>query len=310
MPVVACPIVGCTFATEDVSDAVAITTLQIHAGVVHPPTLATARPKAPPMIRPRIDSGVEPSAWTNFVRRWELFRAGSEISDDAAPRQLLECTSERLGDLVLKVDPAIGTRTIDEVLDTIRRLAVVPVAISVLRAELLQLRQAPDEQFRAFAAQVQGKSETCSFSTAFTCACGVSAPVDYTVAVTRDVLLAGVADANIRREALGTADVHIQPINSIISLIEAKEMARDALPSSSHTAMSSFKRSLRPANQHSEVPTKEVSKRLDCPVCGQLFSPFTQLRSGWNMVLHKVCKTCYMKQKNRARRNTPVRQQP
>ncbi len=73
MPVVQCPIAGCTFITEDIGEALAIVLLQIHAGAAH---TQTARPRAPRLERPRIDSGGEPVAWANFVRRWELFRSG------------------------------------------------------------------------------------------------------------------------------------------------------------------------------------------------------------------------------------------
>ena len=131
MATFSCPVSGCGFVTEDVSDAVAIVMLPIHAGAVHHPT-TTTRLKAPRIERPHIDSGVEPVVWNNFLRRWELFRAGSEIDDDAAPLQFFECASERLGDMVLKADPAIVSRSLGVVVTTVRRFAVVPVAISVM----------------------------------------------------------------------------------------------------------------------------------------------------------------------------------
>ena len=309
MPTFSCPVSGCGFVTEDVSDAVAIVMLQIHAGAVHHPT-TTTRVKAPRIERPHIDSGVEPVVWNNFLRRWELFRAGSEIDDDAAPLQFFERASERLGDMVLKADtgPAIVSRSLDVVITTVRRFAVVPVAISVMRAELLQLQQAPDEQFRAFSARVQGKAETCSFSTAFTCTCGTTAAADYTTEMTRDLLLAGITDTDIRRETLGTPDVHRLPINAIITLVESKEMARDALPSASQSAVSTFKRSTCLAHHHqaSSTPPGDGLQKLECPGCGQLFSPFTKLRSGWNKVPHKVCKACYLKQHRPKRTDVPV----
>ena len=56
------------------------------------------------------------------------------------------------------------------VLAAMRSLAVIPVATCVLRTELLQLQQERDETFRAFAARVRGKAETCAFDTR--CECG------------------------------------------------------------------------------------------------------------------------------------------
>ena len=47
----------------------------------------------------------------------------------------------------------------------LRSLAVIPVALGVLRSELDAMIQDPDQTFRAFAAKVQGKAETCEFKT-------------------------------------------------------------------------------------------------------------------------------------------------
>ncbi|KAG1655444.1 hypothetical protein GQR58_024538 [Nymphon striatum] len=56
-----------------------------------------------------------------------------------------------------------------EILTVMQSFAVIPVAKGVIRAELMQLQQAPDEQFRPFAARVMGKAETCGFSTSASC---------------------------------------------------------------------------------------------------------------------------------------------
>ena len=46
----------------------------------------------------------------------------------------------------------------------------------------------------------------------------------------RDVLLAGIADVDIRREALGMPDIQDKNTNDIVALIESREMARNATP--------------------------------------------------------------------------------
>ena len=85
-------------------------------------------------------------------------------------------------------------------------------------------------------------------------------------------------------------------------------MARDALPSASQSAVSTFKRSTCLAHHHqaSSTPPGDGLQKLECPGCGQLFSPFTKLRSGWNKVPHKVCKACYLKQRRPKRADVPV----
>ncbi len=268
MPSLECPAADCGFATADVDIAAATVLMQIHANVAHPailvaPPAPAALAHAPRMERPRIDHGVDMVAWNSFLRRWDLFRAGSHIDDNAAPRQLLECASEHLSYMVLNADPGIATKTVAQVTATLREHAVIPVAISVLRADLAQLRQAPDELFCAFAARVQGKAETCEFSMPCTCTCGLAVMADYTAAATRDVLLAGIADTDIRRETLGVPDIHRAAINDVIALVEGKEIARNALPSASSSAISSFKRN--------RLPPAATSGK--CATCRAPFEP-------------------------------------
>jgi len=98
-----------------------------------------------------------------------------------------------------------------DALKTLKTLAVVPVAIGVVRSELLAMRQDPDEPF---AVRVQGKAETCEFKTAFNdictgCNAAFNGTVYYTDEVIRDVLLNGVADNEIRCDTLNTDGIQM-----------------------------------------------------------------------------------------------------
>ena len=53
-----------------------------------------------------------------------------------------------------------------------------PVTINVIEAELLDMRQAPHEQYLAFTSHVQGKAEACIFLTNTTCSDGTVTAVD------------------------------------------------------------------------------------------------------------------------------------
>ena len=204
MPEVSCPAPGCSYTTPDVDAAVVVALLQIHA-VSHQPTAAP--PPGPKLTRPRIDVGVDQETWNTFVRRWEAFRIGSYINDATASTHLFQCASETLGDILLKADPGVTSRSAVEVLEAMQRYAVIPVAKGVTRAELMQMTQGPDELFRTFAARVKGKAETCGFVTSTACSCGKTFHVDYTTETVRDVLLSGICDTDIRREALSQQDL-------------------------------------------------------------------------------------------------------
>ena len=166
--------------------------------------------------------------WNLFERKWNVFKSGSGIPDNLAAAQLFQCADEALGDSLLKIDPNIVDTTVDTVLGKMKSFAVIPVAISVLRAELLEMKQKRDEPFRTFASRVRGKAETCEFFARMNCVCGQWNRLDYTDHMMQDVLVAGIYDAEIRREILGVEGIIDRPINDVVSLLEKKEMARDA----------------------------------------------------------------------------------
>ena len=196
MPKAKCPL--CHYETDDLDPALSAAQLNLHA-LFH----TQQNVPQPKLDRPRIDVGVEEEVWNSFIRKFNAFKVGSGINATNEPTQLLSCCADELTDLILKSDPEIQSKDISYIINTIKSFAVIPVAVGVRRAELMQLRQAPDESFRNFAAKVTGKAETCSFRTSVKCQCGTDISADYTRETLKDVLLAGILDIDIRREAPG-----------------------------------------------------------------------------------------------------------
>ena len=195
MVIVSCPITNCGYKTEDLPAEIVIAVLNIHAlEHTRPSTPASRGPK---LNRPTIDLGVDQETWLAFERRWQTFKTGSGISDDAAPTQLFQCATEALGDLLLRSDPELSSMPVNEVLQKMRSLAVIPVARGVIRAELVQLCQGNDEPIRTFAARVRGKAETCGFATSVKCRCSLTIQADYTEEAIQDVVLAGICDIDM-----------------------------------------------------------------------------------------------------------------
>ena len=102
----------------------------------------------------------------------------------------------------------------------------------------MQMRQLRDKPFRAFAARVRDKTDRC----AFTVDCTYGLKVNYTDHMIRDTLLNGIADDEIRRAILGSADVLTRAVNEIVALVENKEMARNAVPPTEVTSVSAVQR--------------------------------------------------------------------
>ena len=245
---VKCPLNGCEYSTGAVPEAVAVALLNMHA-ISHNAvsgTNAVAKTLGPKLERPKVDVGISLEVWNMFGRCWNVFRAGSGIDALSAPAQLFQCSNDALGDVLLKVDPEITTRSIDIVIATMKALAVIPVATGVRRSELLELKQCRDEAFRAFAVQARGKAETCGFTTSSLCTCGQSNAVDYTDNILRDVLVAGIYDTEIQRDILGIEGITERLVNEVISLVEKREMARDAnMVSGNASSISSFRQEVR-----------------------------------------------------------------
>ena len=314
---VRCSVPNCTFESDDVSENIAIALLGNHA-LAHPAPVVTQSPPPPPpptpaprgpkLERPRVDIGVTTEGWNVFTRRWEVFRTGSGIDEASAPSQLFQCAGTELGDSLLKANPNAASASLQDLLAAMRSLAVIPVATGVLRTELLQIRQERDETFRAFSARVRGKAETCEFEA--TCGCGRS--VDYTDHLVRDVLLNGINDPDIRREVLGTKDILKTPVNDVIALVEGKEMARNALPSSSLSAISSFRRQQNPAlvTPPSDPSQADRARQAVCPDCRALFHVFTEGARGWNSKPHQVCISCFRAARRRRKRPPQSPQAP
>ena len=215
----------CTFQTAEAEASVVAVLLSIHASTVHTPqaTASVSTPRGPKLDRPRVDSDIDEETWNAFIRRWDAFRLGSGITIGEAPRQLFHCASDALGDLILKSDPSITTRSLEEVRQLMKSLAVIPVSIGVIRAELSKMSQDADEQFRTFAAKVRGKAETCAFSTCVKCSCGLDIIADYTNEVIIDVLLAGIYDTDIRLKALSDRGLMKKTVNTSSHLLKAEK---------------------------------------------------------------------------------------
>ena len=76
MPEVKCPVTGCKYKTEDVSDALVGTLLGIHVQTAHKDTVASTSGSIPTaklehIKRPTISKGGTLEDWVYFKSRWE-----------------------------------------------------------------------------------------------------------------------------------------------------------------------------------------------------------------------------------------------
>ena len=241
--------------------------------------------RAPKFEAPSIDTGVDQETWIAFTMRWEQYCKGSGISRELQSLRLFQCTTEMLGNLLLKTNPRITDCPPEVVLEEMRRLAVIRTAKGRARADLMKMNQGNDEPFRRFSARVQGKAQLCGFRTNYKCECGRESSVDYTNEVIKDVIVAGINDEGVRTRVLETEELDEKSMNEVISLVERKEESRKDHQTASIAAASSFKRQKDPSNNQ---PPSE-SPKIPCPGCQRLFRKF----NGRNNKAFDVCINCF-----------------
>ena len=91
----------------------------------------------------------------------------------------------------------------------------------------------------------------------------------------------------------GAEGILKKPVNEVISLVEKKEMARDAHSGGSTNAISSFKRDKRDKKQPQDKSKEDKDKQGSCPHCKKSFAVFREGRFGWNSKPFEMCRNCY-----------------
>ena len=297
MPAIHCPIADCDYVTNDVPPAVAAALLTIHNNVhisAAGSAPATSHARAPKISRPSISKGSSEEIWNAFIARWNMFKNGTNLNAEEATQQLFQCCEEDLGNDILKSHPTSVSDTEDHLIEVIKRIAVIPVAISVKRADLLSIKQDHGESARSFFARINGKAATCAYS--IDCpnpVCNFQA--DFTYSIVKDVLISGLYDDDMKKEALGFADLNTQTVQQTVNFIEAKEMARDALskPFVTGAISSTYKK----ANM-------DITKtKTRCKTCKVEIDRFTWNQRQHRMIECSLCLSCWRAANTRKFRN-------
>ena len=217
-----------------------------------------------------------------------MFKRSTGLAGAESVQHLFHCCDEDLGDTILKGHPDAVSRDEAHLLNKIKLMAVIPVAICVRRAELLCAKQDHGESARSFYAKVKGKAATCSYS--ITCSSGTCTQVnDFTDVMVKDVVISGVADEDVKKEVLGWSDLDNKILEDTIRFIEAKEMARDALRKGPIAAsLSTYKKS------KAESARKSATK-IPCKLCKTEIDKFVWSRRQQRSIECTYCHPCWKK---------------
>ena len=213
-----CQVNGCDWSIEHVSEAVAIALLVSHSQNHKETHSNTAtKQKTPKIDRPEIKQDISDEEWQSFEAEWYRFKKCTVMALDEVADQLFQCCDRPLKRLLMKENPEIIDEGEAALLEAIKRMAVLHVATSVRRTNLLAAKQEHGQTFRQFYANVRAAAATCEFNVKCPHACcNEKKFIDYSPMVIKDILIAGIADNEIMRDVLGMANLDSKSDKEIV----------------------------------------------------------------------------------------------
>ena len=268
MPVIHCPVSTCQFATDDVSDELAVTLLKLHA---HDHTAQTTNNSTSARMekvkRPVVSTAGSSEDWTYFLSRWSDFKTATKVTGRDAVIQLLECCEEQLRkDITRNAGGSLTSKSEDEVLAAIKTLAVREENSMVARMQLHNMKQDRDETVRSFGARLRGQAGVCKYSTECP---NCNAEVNFTDIILRDALTRGISDPDIQLDLLSdrNQDMTLEEAFKFVEAKEAGKRSASQIHESSQGAglgQSKYRRNKRQTNVPPSTPANEK-----CGYCGQ-----------------------------------------
>ena len=132
MVLIWCPILGCTYKTSNHPCDIVCRLLDLQ-NVEHKKisksSKAVIMPNESQMIRPRVDRGISQEKWLAFIRRWEVFKTGSNISSQNPSIPYFQCAHDKLGGLILANDARLVVKSEEYVAKLMVSIAVIKVAV-------------------------------------------------------------------------------------------------------------------------------------------------------------------------------------
>ena len=145
--------------------------------------------------RPTVSSAGSSEEWSYFESRWNDYVDARKITGQDKVVQLLECCDEQLRkDPTRSAGGSLTSKTEQEILSAMKKLAVCEENTLVARVTLHNMRQDHEETVQSFAARLHGQAGICKFLTKCP---GCTTDVNYTEIVLCDVLTKGIADPEI-----------------------------------------------------------------------------------------------------------------
>ena len=152
MVAIECQFPNCAHTSAHELESVALAMFNSHLASHQQPTgaIGGSKQKVPPIQRPEIKQDIDVEEWNTFVAEWRHFKRCADISTNSVADQLFQCCERGLGRLLIRENPTVVTEGEEMLLEAMKKMAVIKVATSVRRANLLASNQDHGETFREF----------------------------------------------------------------------------------------------------------------------------------------------------------------
>ena len=226
MSIIKCPISDCNFKVYDetLDDCKAII-LQLHLNV-HQSALKSATTKPARIEQPKLLKESSTEDWSFFLSRWATYKSATKLTGDDINIQLTNCCEENLQkDLHRVYNDTTKTMNEENLLQAIKKLAVIDENALVSRYKLHNLKQNVDEPITSYAARIKGQANVCGFFEV--CPKCKFTEVNFSHQIIRDVITKGIADEDIRLSLLGEKNQNLS-LEETIAYIQAKENGKQS----------------------------------------------------------------------------------
>ena len=302
-----CQYPDCDYVAENASENVAIALYNSHNNGHQRPS---SKQKVPRIERPVLKHDISDEEWYSFEADWTRFKRCTDIPDGDTADQLFQCCEHSLARLLLKENPDVVNDGEDALKVAMKKMAVLHIATSVRRTNLLAMKQEHGQSFREFNANVRATAATCEYKIMCTHACCAQlAAVDYTSMVVKDILIAGIADSDIRKDVLSISDLDSKTDKEVVQFVEEKEIALNALGSSLTTAgISAYNRTKKTPADVDGTLKKKLAMKGRCTACNTEISLYKTYRGSGrtNKEPYQKCVACFRESKPRdVKKETP-----
>ena len=229
MPKIKCP--ACEWESQDLAEAFAAvlnTQLDTHIQLTHMPAAppaVTAQPQKLKLDPPKVGIDCNPEQWSSFVRQWNMYKVGMAVPGNMINTALFYCCSEDLRcDILRDIQADLSSMSEQELLEAMKRLAVIEESTLAQRIKLGKMTQTPGTGIRTFLASLRGQAALCNY----TAKCkenGCNHKYDFSEDIIMDNLVRGMSDHEIMSNLLGDSKTD-RTLNETVLFIAQKEQGK------------------------------------------------------------------------------------